>query len=245
MCRQAAPRNVDAMRNAGLIWLLLLVPLVVSLGTQQLLRSVYRRYRAVRNHAGLTGAEAARALLDAHGLQRVRIRPVAGTLTDNYDGDNKTLSLSRPVGGEASVSALGISAHEVAHAYQDAEGNRAYRARRSIGEPLAALAPLFSFCLIGGYWFRVPELVVLALVYAAGLVLFAFATLPVEFGASHRAIGVLHETGLTDAEEETGVRRVLSAAALTYVVGLLDRLGYFLALLIIAEVMRRYVAGGG
>lgn len=228
----------------AVVWLLLLVPLLVSLGVQRLLRTTFRRYRTVRNHAGLTGAQTARALLDAHDLQRVGIQAVPGFLTDNYDGDRKMLSLSRSVAEEPTVSALGIAAHEVAHAYQDAEGDAAYRARRSIAEPLAGLAPLFSFCLIGGYWFGVPELVVLALAYAAGLVLFALATLPVEFGASHRAVGVLGQTGLTDASEERGVRRVLSAAALTYVVGLFDRLGYFFALLVVAELMRRYATGG-
>jgi Zn-dependent membrane protease YugP len=222
------------------LWLLLLVPLLLSLGVQQLLRSTFRRYRAVRNHAGLTGAQTARALLDAHDLQRVAIQAVPGFLTDNYDGERKMLSLSRSVAEEPTVSALGIAAHEVAHAYQDAEGDRAYRARRSIAEPLAGFAPLFSFSLIGGYWFGVPELVVLALAYAAGLVLFALATLPVEFGASHRAVSVLGQTALTDASEQRGVRRVLSAAALTYVVGLLDRVGYFFALLVVAELMRRY-----
>jgi Zn-dependent membrane protease YugP len=224
------------------VWLLLLVPLLISLGVQQLLRRTFRRYRAVRNHAGITGAQTARALLDAHHLQRVGIQAVPGLLTDNYDGDKKLLSLSRSVAEEPTVSALGIAAHEVAHAYQDAERDPAYRARRSIAEPLAALAPFFSFSLIGGYWFGVPALVVLALVYAGGLVLFAIATLPVEFGASHRAVNVLGQTGLTDASEQRGVRRVLSAAALTYVVGLFDRLGYFFALLVVAELMRRYAA---
>jgi Zn-dependent membrane protease YugP len=228
------------MNHAGLIWLVLLVPLFLSLGTQRRLRSVYRRYRGVRNHAGLTGAAAARVLLDAHGLQGVRIAPAPGTLTDNYDGERKLLSLSQAVAVEPTVAALGISAHEVAHAYQDAEGDRIYRLRRSIGEPIAALSPWFSFALIGGYWFGVRELVVLALVYAAGLVLFAFATLPVEVGASHRALDVLRDAHLTDAGEERGIRTVLRAAAFTYVIGLLDRLGYFLALLIIAEAMRRY-----
>jgi uncharacterized protein len=222
-----------------LVWLVLLVPLVVSLGVQQLLRSVFRRYRAVRNHAGLTGTEISRALLDAHGLQRVGIKLVPGYLSDSYDGEGKTLSLSDAVASEASVSAMGVAAHEVGHAYQDAEGDRAYRARRSIAEPLAGFAPWFSFCLIGGFWLGVPALVVLALVYAAGLVVFAFATLPVEFGASRRALTELRQTGLADDADEQGVRRVLSAAALTYVVGLFDRLGYFLALVLVAEVMRR------
>jgi Zn-dependent membrane protease YugP len=99
-----------------LIRLLLLVPLLVSLGAQRLVRSVFRRYPAVRNHAGLAGAQVARLLLDAHGLQRVEIQPIAGFLTDNYDGERKTLSLSRPVADEPTVSAVGVSAHGVAHA---------------------------------------------------------------------------------------------------------------------------------
>jgi Zn-dependent membrane protease YugP len=229
---------------SALVWLLLLVPLLMSLAAQHLVRSVFRRYREVRNHVGLMGGQVARALLDAHGLHRVRIRPVPGMLTDNYDGDRKILSLSRAVAVEPSVSALSIAAHEVAHAYQDAEGDRAYRARRSIGEPLSRLAPWFGLALIGGYWFGVRVLVAPALVYVAGMVAFACATLPVEIGASRRAVSVLRQTGLTDASEEPGVRRVLSAAALTYVVGLFDRLGYFLVLLFIAVGMRRYGVGG-
>jgi Zn-dependent membrane protease YugP len=222
------------------IWLLLLVPLTASLGSQLLVRSTYRRYSAVPNHARRAGAEVARTLLDAHGLQRVRIRSVPGSLSDNYDGERKRLSLSRAVATDRTVSAMGIAAHEVAHAYQDAEGDRAYKARRTIAEPLAGLAPWFGIALIGGYWFGIEALVVLTLIYAAGLVLFAFATLPVEFGASRRAGEVLRQTGLADASEQRGVRRVLAAAGATYVVGLFDRLGYFLVLLFVAEAMRRY-----
>jgi hypothetical protein len=237
-----AREHAHGVNTTALVWLLLLVPLLASLGAQQRVRLVFRRYRAVRNHVGLMGGQVARALLDAHGLQRVRIRPIPGTLTDNYDGDRKILSLSRPVAVEASVSALGIAAHEVAHAYQDAEGDRAFRARRSIGEPLAKLAPFFGIALIGGYWFGVRVLVVPALLYVAGMVAFACATLPVEIGASRRAVSVLRQTGLTDPSEEPGVRRVLRAAAVTYVIGLLDRLGYFVALLLIAAAAR--YAGG-
>jgi Zn-dependent membrane protease YugP len=227
-----------------LLLLLLLLPLAASLGSQLLVRSTYRRYRSVPNHVGLAGAEIARALLDAHGLQRIRIRSAPGSLSDNYDGDRKRLTLLRAVATERTVSAMGIAAHEVAHAYQDAEGDRAYKARRTIAEPLARLAPWFGIALIGGYWFGIEELVVLTLIYAAGLVLFAFATLPVEFGASRRAETVLHQTGLADASEQRGVRRVLAAAGATYVVGLFDRLGSFLVLLFVAEAMRRYALEG-
>jgi uncharacterized protein len=224
---------------AAAIWLLLLVPFLLGLAVQGLVRSVFRRYRAVANHSRVTGADAARALLDAHELQRVRIEIIPGFLSDHYDGDAKALRLSEPVGRERSVAALGIAGHEVAHAYQDAEGSRTYRARRSIGQQLAVYAPWSTVFLVAGFWFGLPLFVVLSLLLVGGLVLFALATLPVEIGASHRALSVLRATGLADAAEFREIRRVLRAAALTYVVGLLDRLGFFLVLLFAAEAARR------
>jgi Zn-dependent membrane protease YugP len=221
------------------IWLLLIVPFVLGLAVQWLVRSIFRRYSTVANHAGVTGAEAARALLDAHGLQRVGVEIIPGSLTDHYDGQAKALRLSEPVGRERSVSALGIAGHEVSHAYQDAEGSRTYRGRQSIGEQLARFSPWSTFFLIAGFWFGVPLFIVLSLLFVGGLVLFALATLPVEIGASHRALGVLRQTGLADATEFREIRQVLRAAALTYVVGLLDRLGFFLVLLFVAEAARR------
>ena len=224
------------------IWLLLLVPLLLGLAAQGLVRSVFRRYGAIANHAHITGADAARALLDARGLRRVTVEIIPGFLSDHYDGEAKALRLSEPVGRERSVSALGIAGHEVSHAYQDAEGSRTYRARQSIGVQLAQLAPWSTFFLIAGFWFGVPLFIVLSLLFVGGLVLFALATLPVEIGASHRALGLLQQTGLADAGEFREIRRVLRAAALTYVVGLLDRLGFFLVLLFVAEAARRVMA---
>jgi len=203
---------------------------------------VFRRYGAIANHAQITGADAARALLDARGLRRVTVEIIPGFLSDHYDGQAKALRLSEPVGRERSVSALGIAGHEVSHAYQDAEGSRTYRARQSIGVQLAQLAPWSTFFLIAGFWFGVPLFIVLSLLFVGGLVLFALATLPVEIGASHRALGLLQQTGLADAGEFREIRRVLRAAALTYVVGLLDRLGFFLVLLFVAEAARRVMA---
>ena len=224
------------------IWLLLIVPFVLGLAVQWLVRSTFRRYSTMANHSGVTGAEAARALLDARGLQRVGIEIIPGFLSDHYDGQAKALRLSESVGRERSVSALGIAGHEVSHAYQDAEGSRTYRARQSIGEQLARFSPWSTFLLIGGFWFGVPLFIVLSLLFVAGLVLFALATLPVEIGASHRALDLLRQTGLADATEFREIRSVLRAAALTYVVGLLDRLGFFLVLLFVAEAARRVAA---
>jgi uncharacterized protein len=221
------------------IWLLLLVPFLLGLAVQGLVRSTFRRYSTMANHSGVTGAEAARALLDARGLQRVGIEIIPGFLSDHYDGQAKALRLSEAVGRERSVSALGIAGHEVSHAYQDAEGSRTYDARQAIGEQLARFSPWSTFFLIAGFWFGVPLFIVLSLLFVGGLVLFALATLPVEIGASHRALGLLRQTGLADATEFREIRRVLRAAALTYAVGLLDRLGFFLVLLFAAEAARR------
>jgi uncharacterized protein len=221
------------------IWLLLLVPFLLGLAVQGLVRSIFRRYSTMANHSGVTGAEAARALLDAHGLQRVGIEIIPGFLSDHYDGRAKALRLSEAVARERSVSALGIAGHEVSHAYQDAEGSRTYRGRQAIGEQLARFSPWSTFFLIAGFWFGVPLFIVLSLLFVGGLVLFALATLPVEIGASHRALGLLRQTGLADATEFGEIRRVLRAAALTYAVGLLDRLGFFLVLLFAAEAARR------
>ena len=223
----------------AVVWLLLLVPVALGLAAQGLVRSTFRRYGTVPNHSGVTGADAARSLLDVHGLQRVTVEVIPGFLSDHYDGEAKALRLSEPVGRERSVAALGIAGHEVSHAYQDAERSPSYRARQSIGGPLARVAPWSTFFLIAGFWFGVPLFIVLSLLFVGGLVLFALATLPVEIGASQRALMVLKDTGLADPGEFREIRSVLRAAALTYVAGLLDRLGFFLVLLFVAEAARR------
>lgn len=219
----------------ALLWLLLLAPLVAGLLAQERVRTLFAHYRTVPNRVRATGAEVARALLDAHGLRRVRIELVPGVLTDHYDGAADVLRLSHAVALERTVAALGIAAHEVSHAYQDAEGSRVYRIRRAIGEPLARLSPWSGLFFIGGFLFGIPLLMALSIAYVAGLVLFALATLPVEFGASRRALELVQRTGLSDAAEAGGVRRVLRAAALTYLAGLLRQVGLFCALVVVGE----------
>ena len=228
---------------AAIVWLLLLAPFVIGLATQRLVSREFVRYRGVPNHAGVTGTQVARTLLDAHGLRDVAIHAEPGTLTDNYDGEGRVLHLSDGVAGDRSVAALGVAAHEVAHAYQDAEGSRAYRVRKAVAEPLSRFAPFSGIFFIGGFWLGVPILIVLSLVYLAGLVVFALVTLPVELGASRRALQLLHDTRLAGDEESREIRRVLSAAALTYFGGLLGNIGTFAALVFIAEAIRRGAGG--
>jgi uncharacterized protein len=223
-----------------LLWLLLLVPLAAGWLVQRRLLSVFGRYRAVSNRVGLTGAELARALLDARGLRGVGLEAAPGFLSDHYDGAARVLRLSDAVARERSVAALGIAGHEVSHAYQDADGSRAYRLRKRVAEPLGNLAPLSGFFFIGGFWLGVPILMVLAIAYVAGLVLFALATLPVEIGASHRALALLRTARLADPQEIDAVRSVLGVAGWTYVVGLLNQVGLFLALIVVAEMVHGF-----
>ncbi len=218
----------------ALLWLLFLAPLVAGLLAQRRVHEVFTRYRTIANRAQVTGAQAASALLAAHGLQRIRVEPAGGFLTDHYDGAAGALRLSQPVATERSVSALGIAAHEVSHAYQDADGSRAYRLRRAVAEPLTKIAPYSGLIFIGGFWFGVPLLMVLSLAYVALLVVFALATLPVELGASRNALALLSRTRLADPEEVGEIRQVLRAAAFTYVAGLLRQVGFFLALVAIS-----------
>lgn len=140
------------------------------------------------------------------------------------------------------MAAHGIAGHEVSHAYQDAEGTRGLPRPTLDRQATRTVGPWSTVFLIAGFWFGVPLFIVLSLVFVGGLVLFALATLPVEIGASQRALAVLRKTGLADAAEFREIRRVLRAAALTYVVGLLDRLSFFLVLLFVAEAARRVAA---
>lgn len=226
-------------RGAGIvfIWLLILVPLGLGLLAQRQVTRTFGRYRAVPDRSGLTGAELARLLLDAHGLRAVRIQAAPGVLSDHYDPGAGTLSLSGPVASERSVAAIGIAAHEVAHAYQDAEGSRAYRARKRVGEPLARIAPYGSPVLIVGLLFASLPLILLASLYMAGLVVFSVVTLPVELQASRRAVVLLETTGIARGEELREIREVLRAAALTYAAGIAQQLGVFLAVLLIGAAL--------
>jgi Zn-dependent membrane protease YugP len=220
-----------------LVWLLVLVPLALGTLAQRRVRQTFRRYRAVPDRSGLAGAEVARLLLDAHGLVTIRVEAAPGMLTDHYDAEAGTLRLSAAVGAGRSVAAVGVAAHEVAHAYQDAEGSRAYRLRKRVGEPLARLAPYTWLMIFGGFYLGSPPLVAFACLYMAGLVAFSAITLPVELGASRRALLLLQRTGLARAGELDEIRDVLRAAGLTYVAGIAQQLGLFLAMLLIAATV--------
>ena len=184
-------------------------------------KSAYSRYSRIGTHGRLTGAQAARRLLDADGLRDVKIERIGGQLTDHYDPRDRTLRLSEAVHDGQSIAAVGIAAHEMGHAIQHAAAYRPLVARQGF-YPVASFASkawVWLF-IIGAVMAASPmgRTLMLAAVACLSLyALFALITLPVEFDASRRALLVLETSRTLDGEELAGARRVLGAAALTYV----------------------------
>ena len=200
------------------IWLVL-IGVVISLIAQSMVQGTFHKYESVRSRTGMTGAEAARRLLQSQGIYDVDIRPVGGRLTDHYDPRTKTVNLSEAVYHSTSVSAIGVAAHECGHAMQDNEGYVPLRLRASLvpvvnfGSQLSWPLILIGF-LIGGAGSTIVNIGIWMFTL---VVLFQLVTLPVEFNASRRAVQLLDRQGILYGEEVGQTRMVLGAAALTYV----------------------------
>ena len=178
--------------------------------------------KAMQMPAPLSGAAAARLILDQAGLQDVPIEPTQGELSDHYDPRDRTVHLSAEVYHSRTIAAVGIAAHEVGHAIQHAHGYLPM-AMRSIAVPAATFGPgLFLVLIILGMLFHSPHLILLGLMAYAGLVVFQVINLPVEFDASNRAKRVLSELNIVDEQGAIAVRNVLNAAGWTYVAATLQ-----------------------
>ena len=207
---------------ANNLYFLLLIPvLLLSLWAQAQVSGNFHRYSGVTNRRHLTGAQAAEAVLRAHGVYGVAILRCSGHLTDHYDPRSNAIYLSDQVYGAATIAAVGVAAHEAGHAVQYAVGYAPIKVRAVI-IPLTQIGSKFSFLL-----FFIGTLMYSSTLFLAGILLFSFTTLfqlvtlPVEFDASGRAIETLGQQDLLDGEELQGAKRVLRAAALTYVAALL------------------------
>jgi Zn-dependent membrane protease YugP len=207
---------------------------LLMLLTQWYVNSSYRKWSQVPASSRATGAEAAQRLIRNSGMYDVTVEPVAGNLSDHYDPRTKVLRLSPGVYQGGSVAALAIAAHELGHAAQDHEGYFPLRLRSALVPAVNIGSTLGWILIIIGLLIRQTELAWLGVLVFSGGALFALATLPVELNASSRARQLLSETGLVMGEEERrGVNQVLTAAALTYVAGLVTavlQLLYFTSL---------------
>lgn len=215
---------------------------LLMLLTQWYVKSSYQKWSRVAARSGITGAQAAQRLISASGMHDVRIESVHGNLTDHYDPRTKTLRLSAGVYQSPSVAALAISAHELGHAMQDHEGYFLLRLRAAL-VPAVNIGSYLGWILIFiGLILRMTDLAWLGVLIFAGGALFALATLPVELNASKRARQLLTTAGIIVGEDEQrGVNRVLNAAALTYVAGLITaimQLLYYISLVMGASRRR-------
>ena len=204
------------------IYMLLLLPiLALSLWAQFQVSGNFNKYSRVPCRRGMTGAQAAEAVLRTHGVTGVGIRPCAGSLTDHYDPRDNCIYLSQPVYGAATVSAVGVACHEAGHAVQYAVGYGPIRLRSAI-IPATQFGSKFSFiALFLGMLLNSPSLLLAGIVLFGLTTFFQLVTLPVEFDASRRAIETIEGQGYLEGEELRGAKRVLRAAALTYVAALL------------------------
>ncbi|HNW99797.1 MAG TPA: zinc metallopeptidase [Candidatus Cloacimonadota bacterium] len=218
---------------------ILLIPvLILAFYAQSKVSGAYKKYSQIPNRVGMTGAEAARLILDRNGLKDVVIQPIKGTLTDNYNPRNLTLNLSEGVYNSRSLAAITIASHECGHALQHALGYAPIRVRNGIF-PLANISSTLAFPLfIIGLLFASTGLMDLGILLFAGALLFHVVTLPVEYNASSRALAQLGDQIVIDPEEMAGARKVLNAAALTYVAATLMALVNLLRLIILRNERR-------
>lgn len=214
-------------------FLLLLPAFALTLWAQYRVKAAFTAASRIPSASGLRGAEAARKLLDDSGLNHVTLEAAKGRLSDHYDPRTKTLRLSAEVADSRSVAALGIAAHEVGHAVQHARAYMPFRIRQSI-VPAAQFGSSLAFPLfIAGFLFTAPALMDIGIFLFLGAVAFQLITLPVEFNASTRALALLQNRGYL-MEAETGqARKVLRAAALTYVAALAVSLVHLLRLFLL------------
>ncbi len=209
--------------------IVMIVGALISGAAALWVRSSYAKYSKQKSNSGLTGAQTARMILDRNGLTNVRVEPVAGKLTDHYDPRSKVVRLSESNFRDSTIAGVSVAAHEVGHAIQDATGYVPMKLRSGL-VPIVNFGgqlwtPLFFMAIITGVSTGIGNLFIqLAVIAFAGVLAFHVATLPVEINASTRAYGLLTRYGILSATEAGGTRRVLTAAAFTYIAAALTSL---------------------
>ena len=223
-------------------YVLIIIGVLLSMGASAKLNATYGRYSSVASRCGMTGAQAAQRILQSQGIYDVTVRHVSGRLTDHYDPRSKTVNLSDTVYGSTSIAAIGVAAHECGHAIQHANGYVPLRVRGAF-VPVANIGSNLAWPLIIiGLIFRGSMSTVLI---QAGIIMFSLAvlfqliTLPVEFNASHRAMQQLERTGILGGNELRDTRKVLTAAAMTYVASAASMILQLLRLIILFGGRRR------
>ena len=199
-------------------YILIIIAAIISLIAQWRVNSAFSKYSRVASMSGMTGAQAARMILQSNGINDVSVQRISGKLTDHYNPSTKVLNLSESVYGSTSVAAIGVAAHECGHAIQHARGYFPLSLRTAL-VPVANIGSQLSwvFIIVGAILSFNQTLITIGIIMFSAAVLFQLVTLPVEFNASARALEQLESNGILYRDEVSQTRKVLSAAALTYV----------------------------
>ncbi len=217
-------------------YIVLVLPAVlIAMFAQFKVKSAYNKYSKIGNSRGITGAQAARMILDDHGLQHVQIQMISGVMTDNFNPRTNIVSLSEGVYNGTSIASIGIAAHEVGHAIQHGE-HYVPNKIRSVLVPVTNFGSNISiFMIIFGLLLGYSVLAYLGVILYSTATIFQLVTLPVEFNASSRAMKHIRTLGIANDADAKGVKKVLSAAAMTYVAALITSLANLLRLLLIVR----------
>lgn len=221
-------------------YLLVLIGAVFSLLASALVNGTYAKYNKVRSMSNMTGAQVAERILRQAGIYDVRVQHISGKLTDNYNPSTRVLSLSDTVYNQCSVAAIGVAAHECGHAIQHAKGYVPIKLR-------SAMVPVVNICstiswpmiLVGVIFSWNQSLIMLGIILFSVAVVFSLVTLPVEFNASGRALKILRDSGILSQDETRKARKVLGAAAMTYVASAATMILQLLRLVILFGGNRR------
>lgn len=198
-------------------YLSLFVTLIITLSAQGYIKSTYNKTRKIKSNTGMSGYETARKILDSNGLNHVEVKETSGTLTDHYDPKTKTVRLSTDIYNNNSIASIAVAAHECGHALQDKNGYLFLRLRNGI-VPLVNLVSKLGYVIIMiSLIASLTKLLWIGIMAELVILLFQVITLPVEFNASDRALKQVEELGIVSKEENKGCRKMLRAAALTYV----------------------------
>ncbi|MDP4177438.1 MAG: zinc metallopeptidase [Bacillota bacterium] len=221
-------------------YLILIPALIIAAYAQYKVSSTFNKYSKVLSSSGFSGADAARYLLDAAGLNNIPIEIIGGKLSDHYDPSSKVMRLSKEVYYSTSVASIGVAAHETGHAIQHSEGYAPLNIRNSI-VPAVNFASSASWIifLLGIVFFHSTMLINLGIFLFLFVVIFQLITLPVEFNASNRALNYLEQNRILDSNEINGARSVLRAAAMTYVAATLTAIAQLVRLILLSQSSRR------
>lgn len=219
----------DMMYFIMVILPLLLLTFVVQIK----MKITYSKYSGIMNRRGISGSEAARNILDSMGLRHVRIERVSGELTDHFDPRTNTLRLSEKNYSGHSVAAVGVAAHEAGHAIQYAKKYVPVKLRAAVIPAVRFSSWLYIPMFVLGLFYNMTWFIYIALIVFSLTFILQLITLPVEFNASRRAISVIESRGILDSSEISGVKKVLWAAAMTYVVAFLVSLAQLIRILLL------------